>query len=91
MSIKVLYIYILETCVRAHNKLRRLHVDTPDLKWDIKLAAKAQKYAELLVAENKKSSQFFFKHSTDRVNIGENLAWQNSRQKQTCAGATHAW
>ena len=66
-------------------------MDTPDLKWDATLAAKAQKYADKLVAENKKSSQRIFKHSTDRVNTGENLAWKNSRQKQTCAGAAHAW
>ena len=75
----------------VHNKLRRLHVDTPDLKWDIKLAAKAQKYADKLVAKNKKSLKFYIKHSTGRHNIGENLYWKSNQKLGTCAEASQSW
>jgi len=81
----------IAACVGAHNKLRELHVDTPKLQWSPSLAAKAQAYAEKLVQENKKSSKFYFEHSTDRKNIGENLSWRNNRQLGTCVDASHSW
>ena len=66
-------------------------MDTPDLKWDSKLAVKAQKYADKLVAKNKKSLKFYIKHSTGRHNIGENLYWKSNQKLGTCAEASQSW
>ena len=67
-------------------------MDTGDLKWDAELAARAQKYAEKLVAETKRTQQRYFKHSDRKgLNIGENLSWRNQKESGTCAEASHAW
>ena len=74
----------------AHNKLRRLHKDTGDLKWDADLARKAQAYAEKLVGMNMKSSKTLLVHSKSR-GLGENLFWKNGKTIGKCAQASYAW
>jgi len=81
-------------CVGAHNKLRELHKDTPDLQWDSSLAAKAQEYAEKLVTINKQlsiTSNAQLSHSPDRYDIGENLYWRDNKNIGKCAHASHSW
>jgi len=81
-------------CVGAHNKLRELHKDTPDLQWDSSLAAKAQEYAEKLVTINKQlsiTSNAQLSHSPDRYDIGENIYWRDNKNIGKCAHASHSW
>lgn len=78
-------------CLKAHNMLRRLHVDTPDLVWDDGLAAKAQAYAEQLVRDNIGLKKVELNHSDDD-GIGENLFWSyHSGGGATCAQASLSW
>ena len=93
----VLYIhreisFCLDSCVGAHNKLRKLHVDTPNLQWNQELARRAQEYAEKLVVINRRKSKVFMKHSNrEGENIGENIYWRNNRQLGTCVDASRSW
>ncbi|XP_066932283.1 Golgi-associated plant pathogenesis-related protein 1-like [Clytia hemisphaerica] len=81
----------VEICTGAHNKLRRLHKNTPSLEWDDSLAAAAQRYAEKLVEINRKSSTNQLIHEHPTHGMGENLYWQDNRKKGTCADASLAW
>ena len=70
--------------MEEHNKLRRLHKDTPDIVWDEELASIAQQYAEYLV------EQVDFRHSS----VGENMYMKiNSPEDSfdSCLDATQAW
>lgn len=82
---------ILAICVGAHNKLRELHLATPDLQWNTELAAKAQQYAEKLVEENEKVSKLYLNHSPDRDGVGENIYWSDNQNIAKCAHASHSW
>lgn len=71
-------------CLSAHNKLRKLHEDTPPLEWDEELAQEAQKYAEHLVNELE------LHHGA----VGENMflkCGSNGTTVQSCNEASNAW
>ena len=81
----------IHTCLQAHNKLRALHLNTPDLIWDEHLANIAQTYAEYLAASN---SGLVHDQSNEENGWGENLYLKISPQTGepgTCAEASLSW
>ena len=55
--------------VNAHNKYRRMHIDTPDMKWNPVLAQKAQSWANTCIwNHSQKGSQY------RDYGVGENMA-----------------
>ena len=78
---------VVESILLAHNKQRRLHRDTPDLVWDLKLAKDARNWA----LELAKSGAL--KHAS--TTSGENLYYQWSSniidEKSACEKAVENW
>ena len=71
-------------CVEEHNKIRRLHQDTPPLEWNLYLGLEAQKFARNL------ANKIDLVHGT----VGENLfvkMGSNGTTKWSCHSATKAW
>ena len=60
----------------AHNRLRKIH-GTPEMKLNAKMNKEAQTYAEILARNGVKN----IRHSTDRNDDGENLAYSCSSRK----------
>jgi len=81
----------ITACVGSHNKLRALHQNTPNVEWDDSLAARAQSYADTLVAINKASATTQLIHESPADGMGENLYWADNQKVKTCAEATLAW
>lgn len=74
-----------EECLKAHNELRELMVDTKPLKWDDNLAHKAQMWAE----NNLKRDKMVHKKPNKD---GENIAYGKSyKGPRSCASAVLAW
>jgi len=72
-------------CLRAFNKLRALHTDTPGLVWSTTLQGAAQKWAQQL-ADTKN-----FHHDRNRGNVGENIYYSASMSAAVCSRAVLAW
>jgi len=64
------------SCLEAHNKLRRRHVDTPDLVWSAELADHALAYAKKLGDSLFAKNKYNLVHDGNRGFEGENL-WFN--------------
>lgn len=79
-----------DTCVRAHNMLRRLHQKTYDLVWDADIAAKAQAWANHLAEINRPLSDTEISHDS-LPGYGENIYWGSDSKKRKCAQATLSW
>ena len=77
-------------CVTAHNKLRYLHQNTPPLSWDESIAAKAQSYAEKLLAEHQGRTSTILMHEKPSE-LGENLYWKDNRKVGECSEASLSW
>lgn len=71
-------------CLAAHNKYRRLH-GVPELRWDEKLAAFAQKRSNFIA----RSDGVEFRHPPD-LPYGENLFW-HSTSRQSCEFMVRGW
>lgn len=72
-------------CVDAHNAVRSLHVDTPNVQWSDEIAAGAQAWAEHLVELGE------MRHASS--GYGENIysAWFSGCSFRTCSNAVLAW
>ena len=81
----------LDRCTAAQNKLRSLHINTPNLQWDDSLAAMAQRYAEKLVEINKNSPKVELVHQRSRRRFGENLYRSDGKEKANCIDASLTW
>jgi uncharacterized protein YkwD len=66
-----------DAALAKHNEYRALH-DAPPLQFDSGLNASAQAYAEELAkkSEGLSAGSPYFKHSTNRSEVGENLSYQ---------------
>ena len=60
----------------AHNRFRKIH-GTPEMRLNVKMNKEAQIYAEILARNGVKN----IRHSTDRNDDGENLAYSCSSRK----------
>ena len=60
----------------AHNRFRKIH-GTPEMRLNAKMNKEAQAYAELLARNGVKN----IRHSTDRNDDGENLAYSCSSRE----------
>lgn len=75
---------VTEKCIAEHNKLRKLHKDTPPLEWDDEIGRDAQRFAESL------ANTINLEHG----HVGENLfvkMGSNGTTVSTCKSATLAW
>ncbi|XP_047133445.1 Golgi-associated plant pathogenesis-related protein 1 [Hydra vulgaris] len=73
-------------CLKAHNRLRAKHENTPRLVLDNVLTKSAQKYAEYLASNN------LFKHSDSDSKYGENLFMlKGGVSKNICDEASNTW
>ena len=75
------------------NHYRGLHVNTPPIKWDPELAAKAQAYAEHLKDLSLSSGSVVMIHDPNngKLGTGENLYMRDNRKIGECKDADDAW
>ncbi|XP_065676310.1 uncharacterized protein LOC100206500 isoform X4 [Hydra vulgaris] len=75
-----------EDGLRAHNYFRKIH-NSPDMKLNSKMSEEAEKYAQYL------SKIQDLKHSSDRNNEGENLAYgcNSGSEEMSAAEAVRNW
>ena len=85
----VVFVYLSGECLNAHNALRNLHVNTPNMTWSDDLAVGAQEMANKLVylAKNGVTDELF------NMNYGENIygAWWQGCNFRTCSDAVLRW
>jgi len=73
-----------ENCLKAHNDLRDLHINTAHLEWDATLAQEATTWAEHLLETST------FVHESG-LSSGENLAWFSQSRAARCSEAAFLW
>lgn len=78
-------------CLKANNRLRALHRNTPPLEWDDSIAAKAQQYAEHLLAIHQGRTDTKLVHDPNKNGLGENLYWSDNAKPGTCPKASLSW
>ena len=75
-----------DMCLTSHNRLRNLHINTPELTWDYGLAAAAQRWADRLAAMRRMT------HDTTRGNnVGESIYKITKSGQVSCAEAVMFW